>query len=66
VGALTGGYVVDVARGRGMRVGLGGDVTIYRVPANLQNAYGSPVSYHAFVRIGGGKGSAAAPPHVHH
>lgn len=66
VGALTGGYVFDVARGRGMRVGLGGDVTVYGVAANLRDAYGSPVSYHVFVRVGGRTGSAASMPHVHH
>ncbi|MGH9346245.1 MAG: hypothetical protein ACRD26_03155 [Vicinamibacterales bacterium] len=50
VGALTGGYVRDLVSNRFGRFGLGGDMTGYRVPPNLQLSYGSPVSFHAFLR----------------
>ena len=65
VGALTGGTVRDVVVGRLGRLGLGGDATLYRVPSNLQEAYGSPLSIHAFVRVRGRAGPAAAD-HAHH
>ncbi len=65
VGALTGGYVRDLVTGRYGRIGLGGDVTIYNVPANLQEFYGRPVSAHAFVRLRGRAGSPAMAEHVH-
>jgi hypothetical protein len=32
------------------------------VPANLAEAYGSPLSFHVFVRY---RGRAGAAPHVH-
>jgi hypothetical protein len=41
VGALTLGYTRDVNRGTRARVGIGGDVTMYYVPANLKDNYGS-------------------------
>jgi hypothetical protein len=50
VGAFTVGYVRDLARTRFDRLGLGVDVTAYAVPANLEDAYGSPVSVHVFFR----------------
>lgn len=65
VGALTSGYVRDVVVGRLGRLGLGGDVTRYRVPSNLQEADGSPLSTHAFVRVRGRAGTAAVADHVH-
>ncbi len=66
VGALTGGYVRDVVAGRLGRFGLGGDVTVYRVPSNLQESYGAPLSVHAFRRVRGRAGTAAVTDHVHH
>ncbi len=50
VGAFTAGYVRDVVSNRIGRLGMGGDVTGYRVPTNLEFFYGSPWSFHAFVR----------------
>jgi hypothetical protein len=49
VGALTGGYVFDVAHSRLGRFGLGGDVTVYHVAANLIDNYGHPASFHVFL-----------------
>ena len=50
VGAFTGGYVRDLVTNRFGRIGVGTDVTGYRVPANLEPSYGSPLSFHAFLR----------------
>jgi hypothetical protein len=49
VGGLTGGYVFDVADSRIGKFGIGGDATVYRVPANLRDNYGSPASFHVFL-----------------
>lgn len=65
VGAFTLGYVRDVVTGRYGRLGVGGDFTGYRVPANLQDAYGDPRSVHVFVRVRGRAGSPAMAGHVH-
>jgi hypothetical protein len=64
VGALTAGYVHDWWRGTAGTLGTGGDVTGYIVPANLKESYGSPVSFHVFVRY---RLPSAAPgaAHVH-
>ncbi|HWW83193.1 MAG TPA: hypothetical protein VNZ26_06300 [Vicinamibacterales bacterium] len=50
IGAITIGYLHDVSRTRWGRVGIGGDLTTYRVPANLADSYGSPHSFHLFIR----------------
>jgi hypothetical protein len=50
VGALTGGYVFDLVDSRAGRFGVGGDVTVYHVPANLVDNYGNPASFHVFLR----------------
>lgn len=47
------------------RLGVGGDATGYLVPDNLQEAYGSPVSFHVFLRYRPGKQYRAAVTHVH-
>ncbi|HEY6362592.1 MAG TPA: hypothetical protein VIX63_15885 [Vicinamibacterales bacterium] len=64
IGALTVGYLRDVWRGRGGSFGIGADVTGYLVPANLEESYGSPVSFHVFARyrLPAKSGSAS---HVH-
>jgi hypothetical protein len=50
VGAGTVGYVYDlIASARGS-VGIGGDVTGYRVDRNLSDNYGAPISVHVFMR----------------
>ena len=47
--------------GRAGRLGLGADLTGYRVPANLADGYGSPVSVHVFARYHLRRGG----PHAH-
>jgi hypothetical protein len=52
VRALTVGYLKDVRLWNAVRTGLGGDVTVYRVPRQLEGAYGdSPISFHVFLRL---------------
>jgi hypothetical protein len=63
VGALTVGYVNDLARGRLGMFGVGGDVTGYVAADNLQDSYGSPWSFHVFVRYRAKP--AGAITHVH-
>ena len=62
VGALTAGYVRDWWRGSGGSLGTGADVTGHLVPANLQDSYGTPVSFHVFVRY---RLPAKAGGHIH-
>lgn len=50
MGALTGGYVRDFVVNRLGRFGIGGDITGYRVPRNLEPFYGAPASFHVFLR----------------
>ena len=63
VGALTLGYTRDVLMRAWGHVGIGGDVTGYAVPANLEESYGSPVSFHVFMRINGRAGARVAHRH---
>ncbi len=63
VGAVTLGATRYLLSARWGTLGLGADVTGYHVPPNLQDAYGSPVSFHAFLRY---RGSAGAPAMAHH
>ena len=51
VAAFTLGYTRDVNSGMRARVGIGGDVTTYYVPDNLEENYGGPVSLRLFVRV---------------
>jgi hypothetical protein len=57
VSAFTFGYVRDVVSKTWGSVGLGGDVTGYIVPDNLKESYGSPVSFHLFMRYRGRAGA---------
>jgi hypothetical protein len=50
IAAATFGYVRDVLQSGLGIFGLGGDITGYVVPPNLKEPYGSPLSFHAFVR----------------
>ena len=50
VGAFTAGYIREILQTRVGSFGLGGDVTAYIVPRNLKDAYGSPASFHVFLR----------------
>lgn len=63
IGALTAGYVRDVAAPKWGTFGIGGDITGYKVPANLEDSYGSPVSFHVYLRYRGRAG--ARMDHVH-
>ena len=63
VNALTLGYIRDVVSRAFGTFGVGGDVTGYLVPDNLKESYGSPLSFHAFVRYSGRAG--ARLHHVH-
>ena len=50
VGAATIGYLREVLRSPIGAFGVGADITAHAVPANLRESYGSPVSFHAFIR----------------
>jgi hypothetical protein len=65
IGAFTAGYVRDLVRAPSGAVGVGGDVTGYTVPANLSVAYGSPVSFHLFLRYRTPRRASAGTAHVH-
>jgi hypothetical protein len=52
VRTVTTGIVWDVVATRGFSVGIGGDVSFYKLPDILQFTHGShPVSYRLFFRI---------------
>jgi hypothetical protein len=50
VAALTAGYIHDLPSRGARRLGIGADLTVYRVPDNMIEYYGSPHSFHVFVR----------------
>lgn len=58
VTAFTVGYLHDVIMGRWGKFGVGGDITGYLVPANLEESYGSPLSFHVFIRLRARAGAA--------
>jgi hypothetical protein len=57
IGAMTMGYVRDVAAPAWGTFGIGGDITGYLVPKNLSESYGSPVSFHVYLRYRGRAGA---------
>jgi hypothetical protein len=61
VSALTVGYIRDVVSRTWGTFGVGGDLTGYIVPENLSESYGSPASFHLFMRYRGRAGAT----HVH-
>jgi hypothetical protein len=63
VSALTAGYLRDVVSKSFGTVSAGGDVTGYLVPDNLSESYGSPWSFHVYLRYYGRAG--ARIDHVH-
>jgi hypothetical protein len=63
VGALTLGYVREVAAPAWGTFGIGGDITGYLVPDNLEDSYGAPMSLHVFLHYRGRAG--ARMQHVH-
>ena len=63
INALTVGYIRDLPV-FGALVGVGADVTVYDTSQDLVEYYGSPHSYHVFLRWRPTRSAAAA--HVHH
>ena len=63
VTAFTVGYLRDMASKSFGSFGIGGDVTGYLVPGNLEESYGSPVSFHVYLRYAVRVG--AIPNHRH-
>jgi len=63
IDALTVGYVRDIPMIGWRRLGIGADITVHRTSEDLVEFYGSPKSYHLFLRW---RPSASASPHVHH
>ena len=63
IGAITAGYIRDFAAPAWGTFGVGGDITGYYVPENLSESYGSPLSFHVFLRYRGRAG--ARIEHVH-
>ena len=63
VSALTLGYMRDVAAPTWGNFGVGGDITGYIVPDNLKESYGSPLSFHVFLRYTGRAGANLAHRH---
>ena len=53
INAFTVGYVRDLAHGKGIDVGLGGQFTIHDVPDGLDRYYGDdiPYSFQVFLRV---------------
>ncbi len=50
--AATGGVFRDLARIRGFDLGVGADLTLYRVPPDLVATHGAhPASFHVFLRL---------------
>ena len=50
VGALTLGYLRDVSTHSWGRLGIGADATVYHTSSDLRLLYGTPHSFHIFVR----------------
>ncbi len=63
IGALTLGYVRTIASRSFGAIGVGGDVTGYLVPGNLEESYGSPLSFHVFARLSGNAGARLTHQH---
>jgi len=55
--AMTAGYSHDIATLKVGRFSVGGDITGYLVPKNLEESYGAPVSFHVFLRYAGRAGA---------
>ena len=65
VGAFTVGYTRDLMSRAFGRLGIGGDTTMYYVPLMLQETYGAPLSFHAFLRFRFGTSQADVEQHHH-
>jgi hypothetical protein len=55
--AFTAGYAHDIGSRSFGRFSVGGDITGYLVPDNLEESYGAPVSFHVFLRYAGRAGA---------
>jgi len=62
IDALTIGYVRDIPIPGSNRIGIGVDATLHRPSADLIEYYGSPHSYHVFLRW---RPDRTSPAHVH-
>jgi hypothetical protein len=62
IDALTIGYVRDIPTISWSRLGIGADLTVYRTSHDLVEYYGSPKSYHLFLRW---RPTKTAPAHIH-
>jgi hypothetical protein len=51
IGAWMFGADHDVWHAGAASVALGADLTVHRTPANLRDSYGSPVSWHIYLRL---------------
>ena len=51
IGAWLFGVDRDVWRSGAATAAIGADITVHRTPANLRDSYGSPVSWHLYLRI---------------
>ena len=53
INAFSVGYVRDITHGRGIDVGLGGQITIHDVPDRLDYYYGdeTPFTFQVFLRV---------------
>jgi hypothetical protein len=47
--------VFDVLQSAKGTIGVGGDLTAYRVDPNLRDNYGAPLSFHVFLRYRPGR-----------
>jgi hypothetical protein len=65
VAAFTAGYVRNIATTVAGSFGAGGDITAYGVPGNLRESYGSPLSFHVFLRYRARPASRGGQTHVH-
>jgi uncharacterized cupredoxin-like copper-binding protein len=51
VGKLTLGYVYDIPVARHLKIGVGGLMSHYALPGDLEPSYGNPTSYMVFARV---------------
>jgi hypothetical protein len=63
VAALTIGYLRDLPGIDWGQIGMGGDATLYHTSADLRLPYGTPHSFHVFIRWRPGGATAAAHQH---
>jgi len=51
IGAWLVGAQRELWRSPAASAAIGADITVHRTPANLRDSYGSPVSWHVYVRV---------------